>query len=56
MFFLVVQIIMPNSPKCWTQKRDFAHQVGLFEKPNGHVSIGYKNIPMNLDDAPKVER
>ena len=30
--------IMPNSPKGWTRKRDFAHQIGLFEKPNGHVT------------------
>ena len=24
----------------WTRKRDFAHQIGLFRKPNGHVTRG----------------
>ena len=28
---------MPNSHVARLQKRDFARQIGLFEKPNGHV-------------------
>ena len=32
--------IIPNSHLARLQKRDFSRQIGLFEKPNGHIPRG----------------